>query len=1212
MGNGIFKYLEDKFNRLYEFTERVIGGGRNMEKLRYLFFGGLTTIVNYGVYFLFRALIDTGYSYLIANGAAWVAAVVFAFVTNKLFVFKSKTRSRAELAAEAGSFVAARLASLLFDYGWMILAVEVINLHDGVAKLLSNVIIVIINYYFSKMFIFKKKGESSADEPSADGLSADGPLTDGPLTDGGIQACDAPESVKLADDPLDGGIQINDPPDGGMQANDPPDGGMQVDAPPYGSPPVKAWFLNNAYLLLSFLMPVTLLLIAFAVIGIFPFGENSILIIDNHHQYTPFLIEFGKILREGGSLLHSWTAGLGSNYLSRFAYYLSSPLNFFSVFIKDSAATEFVLALVLFRAGAAGLALFVYLRAKTATQSFITVAFAVMYALCGFFLAYYWNIMWFDCVAVFPLIALGIEKLADGGNGLPYCLALAYAIISNYFIAIMICIFSALYFAAYFTGGVSRREKTDIRAARPPSCGAPLKLARFTGVPGRIGLFALYSLIAGALSAIVTLPAYYGLLQSSAAGAELPKSIRFYSDIIDILANHLALLKPSIMVGLPNIYCGVAVMILVPLYFINRAIPFKEKIANGLLFSFFIISFNVNTLDFLWHGTHFPNSLFFRFAFLYVFLILSMSYRAIIHIDAVCGREVFASFALLAGFILFMEIQPAEKTTSWTIYGSLAFAMAESIVVVILLRRRRGVVAGEPGLRGAYKAAEIALAVLICAEITVNAGYGIGESGIFPKQNYLSKTADIKPAVNLVKSLEPDGGYGFERMEFTEHTTYNTPIVYGYKGISYYSSTSYVAVNEMFGKLGLIDSNAWYVYRSAPPPFNSMFAIRYLLSQNGAYYNGIYPETDLTGEDMAGNVKVYENPYFLPVGFMVNDSLLSWGFTQANPFLCQEDFYRRAAGLSEPLFYRLEPEAVTVTNMSVSSGGGQNGLYHYWPENDNNVKAVYKVTALQDGPIYFYVKCPNIETVRITNKTFLNLRESARTDGGAADPDTGGARIAGAGASAQIGGADVLANNNGADTAAVKAEDGLEPFLPAGMIPNPVTEHTIRYPYVIDAQFVRAGEDAEIELIFENADADSFTLYAYGFNESAFAGVWNRLSGQGLRVTGYTDTRLDGVVDVKDPGLLYTSIPYSTGWSVYVDGAPAAAETTGGGALIAVRLPAGRHEISFKYMTPGLIPGAVITLCAALLLVCVQLTLRKPEKTERGNHRSLQPEHPLL
>ena len=1101
--------------------------------------------------------------------------------------------------------------------------------------------------------------------------------------------------------------------------------GIDTGERPFTSRGARGFLSRRGYAILSFFTPVVLLLIAYAIIGIYPFGNNTILIIDNHHQYTPFLMEFAEILRSGKSLLFSWTAGLGSNYLARFAYYLSSPLNFFAIFFNDNSATEFVLALVLFRAGAAGLAFFTYLRSKFRAESYITVAFAVMYSLCGYFLAYYWNIMWFDCIALFPLVALGIERLADGKSGLLYCLTLAYSIMSNYFIAIMICIYSTLYFIAYLAGGAARRRKESRISPNGNNQGdgyhsdgyqldgyqgdhyqnsgyqldgnqgdhyqnsgyqlggnqgdgyqgdgyqldgnqnggyqlsgyqgdgnnpngnlnndslsdgnmATGPHGRATGafrlVLKRIGLFAFYSLCAGALSAVITLPAYYGLLRSSAAGASLPKTLRLYSDILDIIANHFALIKPSIMVGLPNIYCGIAVLMLIPLYFINSSISMREKISNGLLACFLIISFNVNILDFLWHGTHFPNSLFFRFAFLYVFLILTMSYHELLHIDKTRGREVFAAFALLAVFVLFMETKPAEKTTKWTIYGSLLFAIAEAIAMIALIRRRR-TAPGNNNRKRARAHAELALACLICVEIAVNAAYGVGEAGIFTKQNYFMSAKNVKPAVRWVNALEGSGGSGglygsggastagglygaggvggssglygaggaynvggvggsgFERAEFTAHTTYNTPVIYGYKGISYYSSTSYVAVNDMFGKLGLIHSNAWYVYRSAPPTLNSMFALRYLMSQEGEYNNGIYPEVYSDGF-----VRVYENPYYLPIGFMADDSILTWNLSQTNPFMCQEDFYNRAAGQILPkaqLFHWLQPQADSLGNMKITSGGGPDGIFRYSPEDTGrDISATYRVTADRDGPVYIYVKSPKIETVKVTN-----LSNAYADPGFSSDAGTGAAP--GFGSDAGVGAGPGFGSDAGANVSAAATTVATTVPTTVATTAAAAKEHSIKYPYIIDAQFVRQGDDVEIELVFEKPDADAFTLLAYSFDEPAFSRVYNKLNGQALRVTKYTDTSLDGEIEVKTPGILYTSIPFDEGWSIKADGVPVTAETIGDGALTALRLTPGKHVISFRYTTPGLIAGAAISLCAALLLIGSAYLARKTRKTRR-------------
>ena len=123
------------------------------EGLLYLFFGGCTTLVNILAFALFRALTIGTY---ISNGLAWVLAVLFAFITNKIFVFASKGKTKKETFREGISFFGFRILSLVIDMGIMYVLIDILSCHDMVAKIISNVVVIILNYVFSKLFIFKK------------------------------------------------------------------------------------------------------------------------------------------------------------------------------------------------------------------------------------------------------------------------------------------------------------------------------------------------------------------------------------------------------------------------------------------------------------------------------------------------------------------------------------------------------------------------------------------------------------------------------------------------------------------------------------------------------------------------------------------------------------------------------------------------------------------------------------------------------------------------------------------------------------------------------------------------------------------------------------------------------------------------------------------------------------------------------------------------
>ena len=125
------------------------------EQILYVFFGGLTTLINWGAYALCYNVL--GVSNVPSVIIAWILGVAFAFVTNKIWVFESRSFDTKTVLRELWTFVAARLVTGLLDLGIMYLAVDVLGGNGNVWKLISNVIVIILNYVFSKLIVFKKQ-----------------------------------------------------------------------------------------------------------------------------------------------------------------------------------------------------------------------------------------------------------------------------------------------------------------------------------------------------------------------------------------------------------------------------------------------------------------------------------------------------------------------------------------------------------------------------------------------------------------------------------------------------------------------------------------------------------------------------------------------------------------------------------------------------------------------------------------------------------------------------------------------------------------------------------------------------------------------------------------------------------------------------------------------------------------------------------------------
>ncbi|MDK1717122.1 GtrA family protein [Dellaglioa algida] len=122
--------------------------------ISYLVFGGLTTLINIITFVIFQSYLGVNYQF--ANVIAWFVSVVFAFVTNKLWVFGSKNVNFSGFMREILSFFVFRILSLVIDQLIMTIGVSVLHLDAALVKLFDQVFIVLINYVFSKLFIFKK------------------------------------------------------------------------------------------------------------------------------------------------------------------------------------------------------------------------------------------------------------------------------------------------------------------------------------------------------------------------------------------------------------------------------------------------------------------------------------------------------------------------------------------------------------------------------------------------------------------------------------------------------------------------------------------------------------------------------------------------------------------------------------------------------------------------------------------------------------------------------------------------------------------------------------------------------------------------------------------------------------------------------------------------------------------------------------------------
>lgn len=598
----------------------------------------------------------------------------------------------------------------------------------------------------------------------------------------------------------------------------------------------------------AFFVPVVIMIIIFAQRGIFPFGEESFLRTDMYHQYAPFFSEFRHKLAEGGSLLYSWDIGLGVNFAALYAYYLASPLNWLLILCPGKYVIEFMTAAIVLKIGLAGLSFTCYLRKRSGVTDFGACFFGIFYALSGYMAAYSWNIMWLDCIVLFPLILLGLEQLVREKKGLLYCISLALSILSNYYISIMICMFMVIYFAVLMV----------------------LDWENFKDGWGKcIGLFAGCSLLAGGLAAAVLLPEIFALQSTASGEMSFPQTVESYFSIVDMLARHIG--NVQVEIGLehwPNIYCGTAVLMLFLLYLVCRNISLREKAVYCSLLLFFLTSFSVNVLNFIWHGFHYPNSLPARQSFIYIALMLTVCFQAYRNLDRFSDRSILAAFLGAVSFVLLSQkFREGDEAYHFAVFYGAVFFLAVYAGLMVLYRRRGQ---GERGRKWAALAALLTL-FTVCVEAAVNT-----TCTSVTTTSRTAYTADNEAVETLAASLK--GSADFYRIEKTDQRTKNDGAWMHFPSVSLFSSMAHADVTEFMKSLGCEGSTNAYSITGSTPFVDCLLSVKYAFYPREQSMDRLEYVQDYQG------TYLYANRYALPLGFMIPDIMKNeWHLNMANP-----------------------------------------------------------------------------------------------------------------------------------------------------------------------------------------------------------------------------------------------------------------------------------------------------------------------------------------
>ena len=735
---------------------------------------------------------------------------------------------------------------------------------------------------------------------------------------------------------------------------------------------LKSTFKNNKYIYISGGVALFIILLVYFCYEIIPFGEKIIYRMDLYHQYGPLFSELYDRLVSCESLIYSWNSGLGSSFLGNFYNYLSSPLSFIILFFGHENTFEAVAAMIAIKAVLSAMSMSYYLKKSQKSDGFSIVAFGIMYAFCGYFIAYYWNVMWIDAMYILPFIVLGIERIVSKGKCATYIVALSLAIFSNYYIGYMLCIFSCIYFIYYYfcTLNIIKKEKEFL----PEKKGIFKKLSDSFFWKSGIK-FALSSVSVGCILLFMLIPLAYILRSSSATAGTSPEEYKSYFNIFDFLANHLAGLEPTIRSSgedvLPNVYCGMLTIILIPLYLFSKRISSTEKIASVLLLAVMYFSFNINFVNFFWHGFHFPNDLPYRQSFAYSFILLIMAFKALKNIDEYSKKQILGVGLSIVGFVILTQKLGSKNVDDFTVFITIAFTTLLTVVLGLIVSKKAQI----------FALSVMLICSVVAETISANTDHYVANQ---TKESFASDYEEFK---SLQEQVAESDSLAFYREELSELRARMDPCWYDYNGASIFSSMAYEKVANLQKNIGLYGNKInSFTYNPQTPIYNSMFSLKY-----------IYDKSDLISDcnyytKKAENKKftAYENNYMLNIAYPVLKSVKNWDASlYKNPVEAQEEYFKLATGI-DGVYKRITDYEIMYGNIHYIDESSIIDETFTLSKIDNSYDGsiTVDITAKDTSNIYVYVYSRNLDDVSLLSSKFtttMNVNDGYIFDLGSHD-----------------------------------------------------------------------------------------------------------------------------------------------------------------------------------------------------------------------------------
>lgn len=920
------------------------------------------------------------------------------------------------------------------------------------------------------------------------------------------------------------------------------------------------------YIWLGPIFTLLIMLVLYAISGIYPFGTNTTAFSDGFAQYVAFLSEFANKIKEGSSLLFTWNMGGGVNFWATISYYLASPLSLIALFFEPEEMPNAFSLITLIKPILMSLTFGIFLKYVYKKNDLTVAIFSTLWALSGFMIAVIYITSWYDAIIYFPLVIMGLNKMMNGGSAWFYALFLGLTIASNFYIGWMVCIFCVIYFVyCFISDDEVTYEGTVNEEQQHEETDSVNIFAVFKNsyLLGSMFKFAVSSLLAGGISAIMTLP-MISVLSNTAKGTTESNTI-VVEGVWGILASHIFPPKHEYFAMGSNAivfaFAGIATLILAVVYFFNKGISVRKKAGNIFLLLVMWASMTFYPLWFAWHGFSEPAGVTYRFAFIYSFVLIKIAYEAIVEIKktpiyAFIGSTLIAGLCV-AGIYLHDDIKN-EFYLPQIVGAVIVFAVIFTAILIVMSKK--------PKLTSAMT---IILAVVVLAESVV-LRYDIFK--------YYDVNADMARSSNTKKAIEhlvmgEKMTFVDDNIEYDDVQMYGA--LYGYPAFECYSSVFDGKFDKAITYMGVYGNrmNLQNGGQEQTPIFNCLFPTAYYLDgtrdiEESEYRTKIYEDNGYT---------LYKNNYTMPFMYTVSNDILDWSpLDYVISIDCQNSAFKALTGTNEMVLTYNENTNFSYENCEGFSYAEKmiqhyedkgvelsEGTKEYYQMLEDKMKffafeihdlskpayVTYESIATEDGHMFMFVDTDEFTsmTVKINGKT----RECF---------------LYGVG------------ENRTYDFGEVKAGDVA----------------TITIGGHLDTSEVQYGS-GNVYAVKENA----FSAICFTVNNEKFKAGYNKLDSMSdTELLEFEDTYVKAKVTSHEDGMLYIPTSYDEGWTLLVDGKEAPLHEHESHILM-TEITEGEHIVEMKYCPVGFVSGAVITgVSVAILIAWAVISTKRSKKEE--------------